>query len=315
MKRILTLAFVILLATGSFAITAARLLEKASEAIEQEKFEIALEYYDQAIKLEPENAEAYYLRGIVNYEDYEDELALADFNKALELGFNKIDLYYYRGLVYDSLMEEKEAVDDLTIFLNSNTAKLESELFTAYTARGYCSFELGDMTVAMADYNAIIEIDPTEIEPYNMRARIYLSNKQYDKAINEYKNIQKLFPAKDKYSRVKIVIVKNKSGDFEGAIEDCTQLIKEGYSKSIIYRLRAEAYLGIKKYQLALDDVNTAIEEFAPFTNGHNLKAKAYLGLENYDEARNEIGEALKIKPENIDFLKTKKEIEQASKG
>ena len=315
MKSILTFIFVIFLAMSSFAITAARLLEKAEQAIEQEKFEMALEYYDQAIKLAPENAEAYYLRGIANFEEVEDELALADFNKALELGFGRIDLYYYRGLVYDSLMEEKEAVDNLTIFLNSNTAKLDSELVTAYTARGYCSFELGNMTIALADYNAIIEIDPTKIGPYNMRARIYLSNKQYDKAINEYKQIQKLFPAKDKYSRAKIIILKNKSGDFEGAIEDCSQLLKEGYSKSVIYSLRAEAYLGINKYQLALDDVNTAIEKFAPFTNGHNLKAKAYLGLGNYDEARKEINEALKIKPENTDFIKTKEEIERASKG
>lgn len=315
MKSILIFIVVIIIANSSFAITAARLLEKADQAIEQEEFEMALEYYDQAIKLAPENAKAYYLRGIANYEEVEDELAIADFDKALELGFDRIDLYYYRGLVYDSLMEEKEAVDDLTIFLNSKTAKLESELVTAYTARGYCSYELGNMTVAMADYNAIIEIDPTKIGPYNMRARIYLNNKQYDKAINEYKHIQKLFPAKDKYSRVKIIIVKNKSGDFEGAINDCSQLIKEGYSKSVIYRLRAEAFLGIKKYQLALDDVNTAIEKFAPFTNGHNLKAKAYLGLGNYDEARKEIKRALKIKPDNKDFLKTKEEIERAIKG
>ncbi|MBT3756492.1 MAG: tetratricopeptide repeat protein, partial [Candidatus Cloacimonetes bacterium] len=87
---------------------------------------------------------------------------------------------------------------------------------------------------------------------------------------------------------------------------------QEGYTKFSIYLLRADAYIGIKEYQLALDDVNTAIKKNSISIQMYNLKAKAYLGLGNYDEAEKAIDIAIKLYPEFDEYLETKEEIDKA---
>jgi tetratricopeptide (TPR) repeat protein len=308
MKNILAIILLVSVMNCILANTADELREKANQAVEQDEYDLAIEYHNQAIQLEPENANAYYLRGIFNLENIDDELALNDFNKAVELGFEKTEIYYYRGLANDC----KEAVDDLTIYLNSDTEKNDLMLVTAYNTRGSCRFDLEDLTGAMEDYSKVIEIDPMKYGPYNMQAHIFLINKQYVKAMNVCENMLELFPDAYKVIRYKMINVKNKSGDFNGALKDCNQLMQEGYTKFSIYLLRADAYIGIKEYQLALDDVNTAIKKNSISIQMYNLKAKAYLGLGNYDEAEKAIDIAIKLYPEFDEYLETKEEIDKA---
>jgi tetratricopeptide (TPR) repeat protein len=312
MKNSLIFIFIAIISMSLYANTITELLLKAEQAIEEDEYEMALEYYDQAIKLEPKNAEVYYLRGIVNFEETDDDLALNDFNKAIEIGFDKIDIYYHRGLAYESLVEYENAVNDLTIFLNHESKKSDEMLISSYETRGWCNYDMGNMAGALEDYSKVIEIDPMKFGPHNMQATIFLLNKQYDKSMNTYKNMLKLFPKAYKKIRYGMIRVKNKSGDFEGALEDCAQLMQEGYTKFSIFLLRAEAYIGTNEYQLALDDVNTAIEKNSISIQMHNLKAKAYLGLGKYDEAEKAINVAVKLYPEFDEYLKTKEDIEKA---
>jgi tetratricopeptide (TPR) repeat protein len=122
----------------------------------------------------------------------------------------------------------------------------------------------------------------------------------------------KLFPKNKNIIRAQIVVVKIGASDFEGAINDCSQLIQEGYAKYSVYSLRGLAYLGIHEYQLALDDANTSIEKWRPTSEACYIKAKAHYGLGNVTIARDQINEALKLDPENEIYLKNRELIETA---
>lgn len=312
MSRILLFLFLAFVTLSIYAVTADELREKADQAVEQDEYDMAIEYHNQAIELEPDNAEAYYLRGIFNLENIDDDLAVNDFNKAIDLGFSKIDIYYYRGLANEGFVEYEDAIDDLTIFLNSNSEKSELMLVNAYESRGWCNYDLGNLAVALEDYLQVIDIDPLKYGSHNIIASIYLKNEQFEKSIEEYNNMLKLFPDKNNIIRALIVVVKVNAGDFEGAINDCTQLIQEEYTTSAIFCLRGVAYLGINEYQLAIDDANTAIEKYVRADEAYYVKAKANLGLGNLYVARNEINEALRLCSQNDIYIKNKDIIEKA---
>jgi tetratricopeptide (TPR) repeat protein len=303
MKKTFTLLFITFVLLINYAIHASELLIKAKQAIEQEDFEMALGFYDEAIKIEPDNAEAYFLRGIVNFEETDDDLALNDFNKAIELGYDKIDIYYHRGLAYESLVEYENAIRDLTMYLRNESDTSESMQVNAYSSRGWCNYELGNSQEALHDYAKVID---------NIIAKIYLDAEQFELSIDQYNEMLKLFPKNKNIIRAQIVVVKIGASDFEGAINDCSQLIQEGYAKYSVYSLRGLAYLGIHEYQLALDDANTSIEKWRPTSEACYIKAKAHYGLGNVTIARDQINEALKLDPENEIYLKNRELIETA---
>ena len=314
MRKVLVLKFLIFIIFATYANNTPKLLIKAEQAIEQEEYEIALEFYNEAISLEPQNAEVYFLRGIVNFEETDDDLALNDFNKAIELGFDKIDIYYHRGLTYENLGEFENAIRDLTMYLSNESDKSESMLANAYESRGWCNYDLGNYSEALHDYSKVVELDPMQFGPHNVIAKIYSNTEQFELSIDKYNEMLKLFPVKKNIIRAQAVVVKIGAGKFEDAINECSQLIKEGYSKYSVYTMRGLAYLGTNEYQLALDDANNSIEKYRITSEACYIKAKANFGLGNLIIARDQINKALKLYPQNEIYLKNRDEIEAAIK-
>jgi hypothetical protein len=69
--------------------------------------------YDKAIKLNPDNADAYCERGDFYYESNEYDKAISDYNKAIELAPNDAYAYYSRGIAYRKKGEVSKEVSDL----------------------------------------------------------------------------------------------------------------------------------------------------------------------------------------------------------
>lgn len=85
--------------------------DELQPAIEQARAMIKKDY-DKAIKLNPNNAQAYYMRGYRKYQRGDDEGALADFDKAISLNPNYAMAYYNRGIVKYRLERYSSAIDD-----------------------------------------------------------------------------------------------------------------------------------------------------------------------------------------------------------
>ena len=59
-------------------------------------------------------AEAYFDRGLKNYDRKNDEKAIRNYDKAIELKRNYCLAYYNRGLAYYSLGKLEQAIEDFT---------------------------------------------------------------------------------------------------------------------------------------------------------------------------------------------------------
>ena len=78
------------------------------------KFEKAIRDFNKAIKLEPDNAEAYNHRGMANYCLRQFDLALRDYSMAIEMKPGLDKAYYNRGILYLEEGDKDSAFRDLS---------------------------------------------------------------------------------------------------------------------------------------------------------------------------------------------------------
>jgi tetratricopeptide (TPR) repeat protein len=96
----------------------------------------ALADCNQAIKLTPTNADAYYQRGNINDQLEFPKAAIADYSKSIDLAPNNYKAYFNRALAYDNmLMYDKSAID------YKKTIALNDTLLQAYHNLGYLKQE------------------------------------------------------------------------------------------------------------------------------------------------------------------------------
>lgn len=110
---------------------------------ERDDYEVVLDSYTKAIRLNPNYVEAYYNRGVAKHNLGQYEAALADYNRALEL---------------------------------------KPDNAGAYNNRGLAKYNLGQYEAAIADYNRVLELKPDYAKAYNNRGLVNLELHQMDEA-------------------------------------------------------------------------------------------------------------------------------------
>ena len=73
----------------------------------------AIKDYHEAIRLNPQSAEAYYKRGFVYQNLGQGERAIEDFDEAIRLNPNDAYAYLLRGAAYGTIGDTDEAIADL----------------------------------------------------------------------------------------------------------------------------------------------------------------------------------------------------------
>jgi len=90
-------------------------------------------YFDKALKKEPDNAKAHFLKGRSNHMIGKTKQALEDYNKALSIDDQFGEAYLYRGAIRAHSRNFKKACSDFEI-----AAKLDVEGASSAVKR-YCN--------------------------------------------------------------------------------------------------------------------------------------------------------------------------------
>ena len=117
---------------------------------------IALEYYNNALKINPYNDNTIYARAKLLQDIGKIDEAIFEYKSILNKNKNCENCYYNLGAIYLEIKKDnKTALDNFTkaIALNPNSAQ-------AYFARGYTYSKLKDKASAKADYNMCLKIQP-----------------------------------------------------------------------------------------------------------------------------------------------------------
>ena len=111
------------------------------------QYKAALNDFDKAIELKPDEAGPFSNRGIVKFELGEHEDAFADFDRAIQLQPDLVDAYYNQGVARLNLGKHSDAVSSFDALI-----RLQPEVTVAYLARGEAKVGLDQIKEAKADF-------------------------------------------------------------------------------------------------------------------------------------------------------------------
>ncbi len=129
----------------------------------------AIDYLNNAIRLDPTHAPAYNSRGNA-YADLElYQRAIEDYNKAIYLRPDYIHAYINRSDAYYSLKQYQHAINDCTTAI-----RIQPYMAIAYSNRGKAYAKLNNFTAAIKDFDEAIRLNPRLANAYNNRAFAHL---------------------------------------------------------------------------------------------------------------------------------------------
>jgi tetratricopeptide (TPR) repeat protein len=203
-----------------------------------------------------------------------------------------------RGHAYKSKGDYDKAIADF-----STAVEIDGKSTAAYMNRSRAYESKGDYDSAIADYIKAIEIDGKFAPAYFNRGVVYKLKGDYDSAIADYEKALQLNPneqaiktnlaeakkeqlSSQYYDEADLCLDK---GDSDGAIAACNKAlsIEEG---TMLYIMRGNAYRKKKAYDLAIKDLNKAIEldvdgEDSVLSLAYSDRGAVYLEVGDYDRA------------------------------
>jgi tetratricopeptide (TPR) repeat protein len=145
------------------------------------QFDKAMENFDKAITLDPNDNLAYINRGVIFDKAGQFDKAIESYGKAVQSNPGDYKAYFNRGLLFDRMGNIPEAIEDFqrATRLNANDPRVHNNLGILYSkARMY------DRSIAAL--NNAIALEPGNPVTYNNRGLSYTYSGQYNKAIEDF---------------------------------------------------------------------------------------------------------------------------------
>ncbi len=218
----------------------------------ENKFEEALEHFNEAIKLNPIYAEAFLYRGISFNELGKYDKAITDLTICIELDPKFSDqAHYFRGIAKFETGNYPGAIQDYTTAIQLNPD------FVAFYRRGQANMNLNEYARALQDFQIAIRLNPSFIEGFLYRGKALYYLGQYEEALSDLRRAAmdlRNNPVAYYYSGV----ARMETRDFYGAIRDFDKAIdiNPEYAKAL--KARAVAHAETGNQQKSEEDINLA---------------------------------------------------------
>ena len=181
-----------------------------------------LEGYNEAIRLDPRDAVAYYNRGIVYAELGLTQKAIMDFGEAIRLDPRDAVSYYRRGIVYADLGLEQKAIMDF-----GEAIRLNPQFAPAYNHRAVVRSRLNELETAIDDLDEAVRLDSRFSKAYENRAVLYVKLGESQAALNDIEQAIHLDPQSAKAYRIR-ALAKTLLGRDTAAQKDVERAVELG---------------------------------------------------------------------------------------
>lgn len=199
-----------------------------------------------------------YTRGIEAIQNNNAEEALKYLNQEISEHPENGYAFAWVALVRVSTEEFGRALTASNIAIKKIPSKDKEYKSLAYSTRAQVFLNLNDTVHALKDYAQAIALTPEDDRLYNARAQVYYEQGKYDLADNDYRKMISLKEG-DVMGYMGLGRNANAQKKYEDAIKQFDYVNKLEPSYSSAYSFRAESYIGLKKYNEAIDDVITAL--------------------------------------------------------
>lgn len=199
-----------------------------------------------------------YSRGVEAINNNNAEEALDYLNKEINEHPDNGYAFAWIALVRNYNEEFGRALTAANIAVKKIPSKDKEYKAFAYGTRAKVYLNLEDTIQALKDYSQAINVMPDDDRLYNQRAQVYYEQGKYDLADKDYLKMISLKEG-DVMGYMGIGRNANAQKRYEDAIKQFDYVVKLEPNYSSAYSFRAESYIGLKKYNEAIDDVISAL--------------------------------------------------------
>lgn len=199
-----------------------------------------------------------YSRGVEAINNNNAEEALDYLNKEIDEHPDNGYAFAWIALVRNYNEEFGRALTAANVAVKKIPSKDKEYKAFAYGTRAQVYLNLEDTIQALKDYSQAINIVPDDDRFYNQRAQVYYEQGKYDLADKDYLKMISLKEG-DVMGYMGIGRNANAQKQYEDAIKQFDYVVKLEPNYSSAYSFRAESYIGLKKYNEAIDDVISAL--------------------------------------------------------
>ena len=144
------------------------------------RIDLAIPYYDRAVKRFPEHAKNYFNRGMAHQLAGNIKKAIQDYTKSIELYPKYHRTYFYRGIAYIQMGQPEKALEDM-----HNSIKISDKNSIVFYNRSCIYLDQGKYNMALEDADSAIELVKNRPLYHRHRALIYDNLNMYEKALND----------------------------------------------------------------------------------------------------------------------------------
>ncbi len=214
----------------------------------------ALLAYGEAIRLQPQNADAYDGRGNVKRERLDQARdAISDYDMAIRLRPDFAAAYLHRGLAERRLGRIEAAIENY-----DEVIRLRPRKGITWINRGAAYSDLGDHERALADYTEAIRLLPAYAGIYINRGNTNLRLGREGEALADYDTAISLEP-ESPFAYVSRGNVRLKVGRQEDALADFDMAIELQPENPRLYFSRVTANVTLERIEAACADLETAL--------------------------------------------------------
>ena len=196
-------------------------LDEADRYYNNCDYDNAIRCFSEAIRIEPNSAPAYYMRGLSYYYKGKEDLAMADFTKAIELDPKNVDAYYYRGVSH---------------------------------------YYRSEFDLSIADYNKALELNPNYSDAHCDLGLVFYETKKYEDALSHYDTAVRLNPKFWRAYFNRALIHYYYKVDTNKALDDLNRAIENNPNYARAYDLRGSVYQEMGKIEEAKANYKKALE-------------------------------------------------------
>lgn len=261
--------------------------EKADDFVRQQKYQEAISCYDQAIKLEPTNANLFYEKASVFYDWRKHEEAVGCYDEAIRLNPKDSGIYYNKASSLNALKRYEEAI---ACYDQANRLRPDSGAF--YNKAGILS-QLGRNEEALVSYDEAIKLEPTSTSAFYNKASVLTNLKRYEEAIICYDEVLRLKPTDTSALYNKGGVLYN-LGRYEDAVSCYDKLIKINPRDTAALYNKGGLLSQLGKYEEAIACYDAVLKLDASDTSAAYNKAVTLDRLKKYEEALSAYDELIK---------------------
>jgi tetratricopeptide (TPR) repeat protein len=152
------------------------------------EYDLALQDFDQVVRLKPEDPDALFDRGLTYGKKGDYDREIEDYGHAISLNPDFAEAFNNRGVVYNSKGEYDRAIQD------DDRAVASAPDSDSFNGRCWDRAVVGQPTPALADCNEPLRRRPNEPVFLDSRGFTYSKMRKFDSAIADYNAALKLSP-------------------------------------------------------------------------------------------------------------------------